>query len=179
VLVTGCAADRLMAIAVAKACGSSTVFATETKRKNGARWPRKWSRRGAEPATEDAVGRILAETNGTGVDALLRNAAGILRRFSRIQSAASGGARFAAGDSNGEWPLDLRERRDFKAATCREFTGGECMRPGADDSTAEGGAAESGALLESGPHWTNLKTPSSCCKVDWRENSAVPNAFRR
>src|SRR5256885_5054812 len=36
VLVTGCGPIGLMAIAVAKACGSSTVFATETNEKRRA-----------------------------------------------------------------------------------------------------------------------------------------------
>jgi len=36
VLVTGCGPIGLMAIAVAKACGSATVFATETNEKRRA-----------------------------------------------------------------------------------------------------------------------------------------------
>src|SRR5262249_24738098 len=70
VLVTGCGPIGLMSIAVAKACGSSTVFATETneQRRNLAK------KMGADvvinPTSEDAVKRILGETERTGVDVL-------------------------------------------------------------------------------------------------------------
>src|SRR6201998_3565031 len=62
VLVTGCGPIGLMSIAVAKACGSSTVFATETNEHR-----RKLAKpMGADlvlnPATEDAVKAILQAT---------------------------------------------------------------------------------------------------------------------
>src|ERR1700736_2231702 len=71
VLVTGCGPIGLMSIAVAKACGSSTVFATETNAQR-----REMARKmGADvvinPAGEDATGHILEDTGGTGVDVLL------------------------------------------------------------------------------------------------------------
>jgi threonine 3-dehydrogenase len=71
VLVTGCGPIGLMSIAVAKACGSSTVFATETNEKRRAMAKKMGADVVLNPAAEDAVGKILAETNGTGVDALL------------------------------------------------------------------------------------------------------------
>src|SRR6267378_2518312 len=71
VLVTGCGPIGLMSIAVAKACGSSTVFATETNEKRRAMARKMGADVVLNPATEDAVSRILAETEGTGVDALL------------------------------------------------------------------------------------------------------------
>src|SRR5256885_1065423 len=70
-LVTGCGPIGLMAIAVAKACGSATVFATETNEKRRAMARKMGADVVLNPAAEDAVGKILAETNGTGVDALL------------------------------------------------------------------------------------------------------------
>src|SRR6266702_1310761 len=71
VLVTGCGPIGLMAIAVAKACGSSSVFATEVND-----WRREMAKKmGADvvlnPAEGDAVARIKKDTAGTGVDVLL------------------------------------------------------------------------------------------------------------
>ena len=62
-----------MSIAVAKACGSSTVFATETNENRRAMAKKMGADVVLNPAAEDAVARILAETNGTGVDALARD----------------------------------------------------------------------------------------------------------
>src|SRR3984893_18396803 len=71
VLVTGSGTSGLMCIAVAKACGSSTVFATETNEKRRSMAKKMGADVVLNPAAEDAVAKILAETNGTGVDALL------------------------------------------------------------------------------------------------------------
>src|SRR6267142_560274 len=71
VLVTGCGPIGLMSIAVAKACGSSTVFATETNEQRRAMAKKMGADMVLNPAKEDAVAKILAETSGTGVDALL------------------------------------------------------------------------------------------------------------
>src|SRR5881296_2943628 len=71
VLVTGCGPIGLMSIAVAKACGSSRIFAMETNEKRRAMARKMGADVVLNPATEDAVARILSETNGTGVDALL------------------------------------------------------------------------------------------------------------
>src|SRR5580704_1606569 len=70
VLVTGCGPIGLMSIAVAKACGSSLIFATEVNQHR-----REMAcKRGADvvisPAEEDATGHILEDTWGTGVDVL-------------------------------------------------------------------------------------------------------------
>src|SRR5213082_2235198 len=71
VLVTGCGPIGLMAIAVAKACGSSTVFATETNEKRRAMAQKMGADVVLNPAQSDAVARIKSETSGTGVDVLL------------------------------------------------------------------------------------------------------------
>ena len=71
VLVTGCGPIGLMSIAVAKACGSSTVFATETNEARRAMAKKMGADVVINPASEDTVKRILGETDGTGVDALL------------------------------------------------------------------------------------------------------------
>jgi len=69
-LVTGCGPIGLMSIAVAKACGSSTVFATETNAHRREMAKQMGADVVINPAAEDAVKRILAETGGTGVDVL-------------------------------------------------------------------------------------------------------------
>src|SRR5712692_6905370 len=71
VLVTGCGPIGLMSIAVAKACGSSTVFATETNEHRRALAKKMGADVVVNPAAETAVARILSETNKTGVDVLL------------------------------------------------------------------------------------------------------------
>src|SRR5229473_1056826 len=71
VLVTGCGPIGLMSIAVAKACGSSTVFATETNEQRRAMAKKMGADVVLNPAAEDAVAKILSETNSTGVDVLL------------------------------------------------------------------------------------------------------------
>src|ERR1700758_1689137 len=67
VLVTGCGPIGLMSIAVAKACGSSTVFATETNAQRRAMAKKMGAAVVINPAAEDAVARIIGETNSTGV----------------------------------------------------------------------------------------------------------------
>src|SRR5439155_21891633 len=70
-LVTGCGPIGLMSIAVAKACGSSAVFATETNEHRRAMAKKMGADVVLNPAAEDAVAKILSETNKTGVDLLL------------------------------------------------------------------------------------------------------------
>src|ERR1700758_1664733 len=71
VLVTGCGPIGLMAIAVAKAWGSSTVFATEPNEHRRATAKKMGAAVVINPAAEDAKAKILSETNKTGVDVLL------------------------------------------------------------------------------------------------------------
>src|SRR5215813_3923771 len=71
VLVTGCGPIGLMSIVVAKACGSSTVFATETNEHRRTMAKEMGADFVLNPAAEDPVKKILEATGGTGVDALL------------------------------------------------------------------------------------------------------------
>src|SRR5256886_8842230 len=70
-LVTGCGPIGLMSIVVAKACGSSTVFATETNEQRRDMAKKMGADVVLNPATEDAVKKILGETGGAGVGVLL------------------------------------------------------------------------------------------------------------
>jgi threonine 3-dehydrogenase len=123
VLVTGCGPIGLMSIAVAKACGSSTVFATETNEKRRAMAKKMGADVVLNPAAEDAVARILAETSGTGVDALLEmsgNPTAIQQGFKALRA---GGRASLLGIPTENVPLDLVNDVIFKGATVQGIYG--------------------------------------------------------
>jgi threonine 3-dehydrogenase len=123
VLVTGCGPIGLMAIAVAKACGSSTVFATETNTQRRAMALQMGADVALNPATEDAVAKILNATGGTGVDALLEmsgNPTAIQQGFSALRA---GGRASLLGIPTENVPLDLVKDVIFKGATVQGIYG--------------------------------------------------------
>ncbi|HEY2460388.1 MAG TPA: L-threonine 3-dehydrogenase [Candidatus Acidoferrum sp.] len=123
VLVTGCGPIGLMSIAVAKACGSSTVFATETNEQRRAMAKKMGADVVLNPAAEDAVGKILADTNGTGVDALLEmsgNPTAIQQGFKALRA---GGRASLLGIPTENVPLDLVNDVIFKGATVQGIYG--------------------------------------------------------
>jgi threonine 3-dehydrogenase len=123
VLVTGCGPIGLMSIAVAKACGSSTVFATETNEQRRAMAKKMGADVVLNPAKEDAVGKILAETSGTGVDALLEmsgNPTAIQQGFKALRA---GGRASLLGIPTETVPLDLVNDVIFKGATVQGIYG--------------------------------------------------------
>jgi threonine 3-dehydrogenase len=122
-LVTGCGPIGLMAIAVAKACGSSTVFATETNEHRRAMAKKMGADEVINPAAEDAVARILGETNKTGVDVLLEmsgNPAAIQQGFKSLRA---GGRASLLGIPTENVPLDLVNDVIFKGATVQGIYG--------------------------------------------------------
>jgi len=122
-LVTGCGPIGLMSIALAKACGSSTVFATETNEHR-----RKMAKEmGADlvlnPVTEDPVRKILEATGGTGVDVLLEmsgNPTAIQQGFKALRA---GGRASLLGIPTENVPLDLVQDVIFKGATVQGIYG--------------------------------------------------------
>jgi threonine 3-dehydrogenase len=123
VLVTGCGPIGLMSIAVAKACGSSTVFATETNENRRAMAKKMGADVVLNPAAEDAVARILAETGRTGVDALLEmsgNPTAIQQGFKALRA---GGRASLLGIPTENVPLDLVNDVIFKGATVQGIYG--------------------------------------------------------
>jgi threonine 3-dehydrogenase len=123
VLVTGCGPIGLMSIAVAKACGSSTVFATETNENRRAMAKKMGADVVLNPAAEDAVARILGDTNGTGVDALLEmsgNPTAIQQGFKALRA---GGRASLLGIPTENVPLDLVNDVIFKGATVQGIYG--------------------------------------------------------
>ncbi|HVH72550.1 MAG TPA: L-threonine 3-dehydrogenase [Candidatus Dormibacteraeota bacterium] len=122
-LVTGCGPIGLMSIAVAKACGSSTVFATETNEARRAMAKKMGADVVLNPKSEDAVKRILSETGGTGVDALLEmsgNPQAIQQGFKALRA---GGRASLLGIPTENVPLDLVNDVIFKGATVHGIYG--------------------------------------------------------
>jgi len=123
VLVTGCGPIGLMSIAVAKACGSSRVFATETNEKRRAMARKMGADVVLNPATEDAVARILSETNGTGVDALLEMSGNPMAIQQGFRALRAGGRASLLGIPTENVPLDLVNDVIFKGATVQGIYG--------------------------------------------------------
>src|SRR5215469_6132263 len=123
VLVTGCGPIGLMSIAVAQACGSSTVFATETNEQRRAMARKMGADVVIHPAAEDAVKTILSETGGTGVDVLLEmsgNPTAIQQGFKALRA---GGRASLLGIPTENVPLDLVNDVIFKGATVQGIYG--------------------------------------------------------
>ena len=123
VLVTGCGPIGLMSIAVAKACGSSTVFATETNEHRRAMAEEMGADQVLNPAGEDPVKEILAATGGTGVDVLLEMSgqpAAIQQGFKALRA---GGRASLLGIPTENVPLDLVQDVIFKGATVQGIYG--------------------------------------------------------
>src|SRR5258707_8741053 len=123
VLVTGCGPIGLMAIAVAKACGSSTVFATETNEQRRAMAKTMGADVVVNPAETDSVTRIKSETSGTGVDVLLEmsgNPTAIQQGFKALRA---GGRASLLGIPTEPVALDLVNDVIFKGATVHGIYG--------------------------------------------------------
>jgi threonine 3-dehydrogenase len=123
VLVTGCGPIGLMSIAVARACGSSTILATEINEHR-----RELARKmGADvvlrPEDGDVVGRIRSETDGTGVDVLLEMSGqprAIQQGFAALRA---GGRASMLGIPTAPVALDLVNDVIFKGATVHGIYG--------------------------------------------------------
>jgi threonine 3-dehydrogenase len=123
VLVTGCGPIGLMSVAVAKACGSSTVFATETNEHRRQLAREMGADYALNPAAEDPVKKIREATGGTGVDALLEmsgNPKAIQQGFKALRA---GGRASLLGIPTENVPLDLVEDVIFKGATVQGIYG--------------------------------------------------------
>lgn len=123
VLVTGCGPIGLMSMAVAKACGCSTVFATETNDHRREMALKMGANYVFNPATEDPVKKIKEATGGTGVDVLLEmsgNPTAIQQGFKALRA---GGRASLLGIPTENVPLDLVEDVIFKGATVQGIYG--------------------------------------------------------
>src|SRR5499425_2299955 len=123
VLVTGCGPIGLMSIAVAKACGSSTVFATETNDHRREMAKQMGADYALNPASEDTVKRILGETGGTGADALLEMSGNPIAIQQGFKALRAGGRASLLGIPTESVPLDLVNDVIFKGATVQGIYG--------------------------------------------------------
>jgi threonine 3-dehydrogenase len=117
VVVTGSGPIGLMAIAVAKACGSSTVFTTELNAGRRAMALRMGADEAIDPSTTDAIARVRSATGGAGADVLLEmsgNPAAIKQGFQMLRA---GGRASLLGIPSEPVTLDLLDSVIFKGAT--------------------------------------------------------------
>jgi threonine 3-dehydrogenase len=123
VLVTGCGPIGLMSIAIAKACGSSTVFATETNEHRRAMAKEMGADLVLNPLAEDPAKRIKEATGGTGVDALLEMSGNPKAIQQGFQALRAGGRASLLGIPTENVPLDLVQDVIFKGATVQGIYG--------------------------------------------------------
>jgi threonine 3-dehydrogenase len=123
VLVTGCGPIGLMSIAVAKACGSSTVFATETNEHRRKMATEMGANFVLNPLAEDPVKKILEATGGTGVDVLLEMSGHPLAIQQGFKALRAGGRASLLGIPTENVPLDLVQDVIFKGATVQGIYG--------------------------------------------------------
>ncbi len=115
--VTGCGPIGLMAIAVAKACGADTVFATEVNAHRRSMALKMGADEALDPTAGNVVERVRAATGGAGVDVLLEmsgNPAGIRQGFQMLRA---GGRASLLGLPSEPVTLDLVNDIIFKGAT--------------------------------------------------------------
>jgi len=121
--VTGCGPIGLMSIAVAKACGCSTLYATEIS-PHRAKLAREM---GADlvlnPKEGDAALRVLAETAGAGVDVLLEMSGNPAAIRAGLHMLRPGGRASLLGIPSEPVTLDLLNDVIFKGATVHGIYG--------------------------------------------------------
>jgi len=123
VLVTGCGPIGLMSIALARACGSSTVFATETNEHRRKMAKEMGANFVLNPSTEDPVKKILEGTGGTGVDVLLEMSGNPVAIQQGFKALRAGGRASLLGIPTENVPLDLVQDVIFKGATVQGIYG--------------------------------------------------------
>jgi threonine 3-dehydrogenase len=117
VAVTGCGPIGLMAIAVAKAGGSSTIFATEVSADRRAMALRMGADEALDPSAGDPVAAVRAATGGAGADVLLEMSGNPTAISQGFQMLRSGGRASLLGIPSSPVTLDLVNDIIFKGAT--------------------------------------------------------------
>lgn len=123
VAVTGCGPIGLMAIAVAKACGSSMVFATEVNPHRRALALRMGADEALDPASTDVVERVRAATGGAGADVALEMSGHPTAIQQALQMLRAGGRASLLGIPAQPVVLDLVNLVIFKGATVQGIFG--------------------------------------------------------
>jgi threonine 3-dehydrogenase len=116
VAVTGCGAIGLFSIAVAKACGAARVFAVEVNEHRRAVAAQMGADVVLNPATDDVVGRIKDETDGTGVDVLLEMSGVATAIRTGFAALRTGGRASLLGIPSKPFELDFARDIIFKGA---------------------------------------------------------------
>lgn len=123
VLVTGCGPIGLMAIAVAKACGGSVIFATEVNEFRRGMAKKMGADEVLNPMESDVPATIREATGGTGVDVLLEmsgSPAAIKQGFHALRA---GGRASLLGIPTKDVAIDLVNDVIFKGATVQGIYG--------------------------------------------------------
>ncbi|MGH9594157.1 MAG: L-threonine 3-dehydrogenase, partial [Bryobacteraceae bacterium] len=123
VAVTGCGPIGLMAITVAKACGCSTLFATEVSSNRRAMALQMGADVALDPTAGDVVAQVREATAGAGVDVLIEmsgNPAAIRQGFDMLRP---GGRASLLGIPSDPVTLDLVSAVIFKGATVQGIYG--------------------------------------------------------
>ena len=123
VAVTGCGPIGLMSIAVARACGCSTIFATEVNAHRRALAKQMGADAVFDPREGDPVAEVRAATDGDGVDVLLEmsgHPAAIRQGFGMLRQ---GGRASLLGIPSEPVTLDLVGDVIFKGATVQGIYG--------------------------------------------------------
>ncbi len=128
VAVTGCGPIGLMAIAVAKACGCSTIFATEVNPHRRALAKKMGADEALDPAATDVVALVRAATSGAGVDVLLEMSGHPTAIQQGLQMLRAGGRASLLGIPAQPVMLDLVNLVIFKGATVQGIFGRRMFR---------------------------------------------------
>lgn len=123
VLVAGCGPIGLMAIAVAKACGCSTVYATEVNAHRRALAQKMGADVVLDPSAGDVVAKVKGETGGTGVDVLLEMSGHPDAIRQGFQMLRGGGRASLLGIPSKPVTFDLVADIIFKGATVQGIYG--------------------------------------------------------
>ena len=123
VAVTGCGPIGLMAIAVAKACGSSMVFATEVNPHRRALALRMGADEALDPTSTDVVGRVRAAAGDAGADVVLEMSGHPTAIHQGLQMLRAGGRASLLGIPAQPVVLDLVNLVIFKGATVQGIFG--------------------------------------------------------
>jgi len=123
VAVTGCGPIGLMAIAVAKACGCSTLFATEPNPHRRALARTMGADEVLDPTEGDIAARVRAATGGTGVDVLLEMSGNPTAIHQGFRMLRAGGRASLLGIPNQPVTFDLVADIIFKGVTVQGIFG--------------------------------------------------------
>ena len=123
VAVTGCGPIGLFAIAVAKACGASTVFAIEPNASRRELAGRMGADVLLDPSSDDIEGRVKAATDGNGVDVLLEMSGHPQAIGQGFKLLRNGGRASLLGLPSKPFELDIANAIIFKGATVHGING--------------------------------------------------------